>query len=236
MERMTLDRLLSPAVSWIALFIFFFAGCDFRRAGLPEQKIFQFEGKSIVVAGFRAALSPGEKPEVVRNPLSGAIFNGQPVEKEVIDRMTDALFMKMLETKRYEFISPDQAEGILSTLVSSDAVLDDAELFKRLGKAVSSDAVLVGYIYRWIEREGSDYAVHRPASVAFDLCLLRTDDGVILWKGRFDKSQKSLSENLLDLNTFMKAGGKWMTAEYLANLGLQEILEKFPKGETGHED
>lgn len=235
MHRNTLTRRLSLTGSWIALLVFFFVGCDLRRAGLPEEKTFQFKVRSIVVVGFRAALSPGEEPGVVRSPLSGAVYIGQPVHGEVINRMTVALFTKMVETKRYEFISPDQAEGVFSSLVSSDLVLDDIELFKRLGKAFSSDCVLVGYIYRWVERVGSDYAAHSPASVAFDLYLIRSDDGSILWKGRFDKSQQSLSENVLDLETFLKGGGKWMTAETLADIGLRALLERFPKGEMERE-
>ena len=85
---------------------------------------------------------------------------------------------------------------------------------------------MAGYIYRWKDREGSDYSAGQPASVAFDLYLLRSRDGVVLWKGRFDKTQRSLSENLFDIRTFIEGKGKWMTAADLAELGLTEMLDR----------
>jgi len=71
--------------------------------------------------------------------------------------------------------------------------------------------------------------------VAFDLYLMSTEEGTILWKARFDKTQFSLSENLFDLQTFLKAKGRWMTAEELAEIGLTGFVETFPKDEKGKE-
>jgi hypothetical protein len=51
-------------------------------------------------------------------------------------------------------------------------------------------------------------------------------DGEVLWKGRFDKTQTPLSENILDARTFFKGKGKWMTVESLADLGLSDMLGK----------
>ena len=47
-----------------------------------------------------------------------------------------------------------------------------------------------------------------------------------MWKGKYDETQKSLSENLLDASKFFKGGGKWVTAENLAEMGLTEMLGK----------
>lgn len=167
---------------------------------------------------------------MVRNPLVGAVHEAAPVKVEVIERMTESLFSKMVASKKYEFISPSQVQGALANLFSSNSTLQEGELFVRLGKGMEADAVLAGYLYRWIEREGADYGVNRPASVAFDLYLIRSSDGGILWKGGFDKTQQSLTENLLDFSTFLKAKGKWMSVEELAELGLSELLERFPAG------
>jgi len=144
--------------------------------------------------------------------------------------MNESLFSKLVESKKYEFISPGQAQGALANLLSSNSGIGESELFVSLGKGMETDAVLAGYLYRWTEREGADYGVNRAASVAFDLYLIRSSDGVILWKGGFDKTQRSLAENLLDVNTFLKAKGKWMSAEALAEMGLSDLLERFPVG------
>jgi hypothetical protein len=47
---------------------------------------------------------------------------------------------------------------------------------------------------------------------------------VVFWKGRFDKTQQHLSRNILDVDTFMKSQGRWMTAERLAEIGLEGVL------------
>jgi hypothetical protein len=101
-------------------------------------------------------------------------------------------------------------------------------MFQQIGQRFSADAVLVGYLYRWRERVGTELAVSRPASVAFDLSLIRPEDGAILWRAKFDKTQQSLSENLLGWGTFVKGQGRWMTAEKLAEIGLEDLLGRIP--------
>lgn len=210
----------------------FWLGCDLRRVAAPGDVSFQHSLKSIAVVGFLPAVPPGGETGLVRNPLVGAVRQAAPVTAEVIERMNESLFSRMVESKKYEFISPGQAQGTLASLLSTNSGIGEAELFMSLGKGVEADAVLAGYLYRWVEREGADYGVNRPASVAFDLYLIQTSDGVILWKGGFDKTQHSLTENLLDLSTFLKAKGRWMSAEALAEMGLSELLERFPSGQV----
>ncbi|MBN2125230.1 MAG: hypothetical protein JW821_13110 [Deltaproteobacteria bacterium] len=167
---------------------------------------------------------------MIRNPLVGAVRDAAPVPVEVVERLTENLFSKMAAGKKYEFLSPGQAQGTLAGLLSSNPAMEERELFMRLGKGMEADGVLAGYLYRWVEREGAEYGVNRPASVAFDLYLIQSSNGAILWKGGFDKAQQSLSENILDIDTFLKAKGKWMSVEELAEMGLSALVERFPAG------
>jgi len=96
---------------------------------------------------------------------------------------------------------------------------------QKIGKSFSSDAILFGYIYSWAERKGTKYSVETPASVFFDLHLVSTDNGFNLWKDSFKKTQVSLSENLLDLSTFLKSKGRWLTAKELAHFGLENMIK-----------
>jgi hypothetical protein len=152
----------------------------------------------------------------------------EPIPAGVTDKMTTKLFDLLRNYEGYELVDLDK-EGISADLHPSEQGISDIETFKRIGHEYSAETVMVGYIYRWREREGSDYSSDHPASTAFDLYLLRTEDGAILWKGEFDKTQASLSENILDARTFFRGKGKWMTVEALADLGLSDILgESFP--------
>ncbi len=186
----------------------------------------------IVVAGFSPALSPGDLSDWAKDPITGAVFWAEPVPEGVAMEMTDIMFDKMVESYGYSLVSPGQARGAFSEILASDRglKLDALAMVQEIGKAFGADGVLTGRIYRWQEREGTDFAVRRPASVAFNLLIVRPEDGAILWKGRFDKTQQSLSENLFDMSTFLHGGGRWMTARKLALMGLDETMARMPKG------
>ena len=186
---------------------------------------------TVVFIGFHPGMTSSQSPGLVRSPISGAVFAAEPVHEETASRLSETLFENLAKESRLTWVSPRDAASAFSQIASSNPTLTDREIYVRIGKTLSAEAVLGGHVYRFREREGTDYAANRPASVAFDLYLLNAGDGVIWWKARFDKTQISLSENLFDLQTFLKAKGRWMTADELAEIGLAEFVEAFPKGE-----
>ena len=114
----------------------------------------------------------------------------------------------------------------------SDKYVDTAPLnaIREVGAHLGADAVIAGHIYRWREREGTEYAVNRAASVAFDLNLIKSGDGALLWKAKYDKTQKSLFENALDISTFVQSRGRWIKVEKLARMGLDKLFAAMPEG------
>jgi hypothetical protein len=203
-------------------------GCRSTREEGRRDTAAALQIKKVVVAGFRPALTEADAPRMVRSPLSGAVFAAEPVPKAVADRLTAIFFDRLARGETYEVVTPDQAGGAISSLISTDSVLSEIEIYKRVGQLFSADAVLIGYVYRWQERSGTAYGVDKAASVAFDLNLIRPVDGRLLWKGRFDKTQRSLSEDLFDVDTFVRSKGNWLTAEELGKLGLDDFLEEIP--------
>ncbi len=199
--------------------------CAANRRLHDRPQPFPEDLNRLVVVGFRSAFDKGTTPEVLRSPIAGDAFLSQAVPRAEVKRMTHRLFDIVSKTGRYDLVSPDQARGVYAGLVFSHSTLSEIELLKGIGKAFSADAVLAGYLYRWREREGTDYAAKTPASVAFDLYLVRPEDGAVLWEEQFDMTQKSLSENLLEMGTFLQGGGRWMTAGQLVSLGLQRLLQ-----------
>ena len=194
---------------------------------------------SIILCGaceaFRPRPSEGERSlpgleSVVVIGFQTAVPDAQ-ASAETVNKMTAKLFEEVQKKGGYELISPGKARGVYSSLISSDAERTEFEMFQKIGQAFSADAVLVGNLYRWRERVGSEHGVDMPASVAFDLSLIWAEDGAILWREKFDKTQRSLSENLLDWNTFVRGRGRWMTAQELAALGLEDMLSRMPTGE-----
>ncbi len=97
-----------------------------------------------------------------------------------------------------------------------------------LGRALEVDVVLFGMVTRYQLRKGTNYSVSKPASVAFELYLMDGKKGEVLWSASFDKTQKSLSEDLSNIYSFLKEEWRWLTAEELMELGANLMVDKFP--------
>jgi hypothetical protein len=230
MAKEKIAPLLLRAVPVLFAAALIFSGCASRHADFSETAPDLPQVHRVVVTAFRTAMGPGESPDLVRDPLSGATFAAEPVPEKAAGYMTELLFGEMEKSARVELVSPGQARGVYSGIVGKDVEyrLRPLEILQEIGRAFHADAVLTGAIYRWREREGTDFAVQSPASVAFDLHLIRTSDGAVIWRAKFDKSQQSLSENLLDLDVFVKGRGRWMSVEQFARFGLEKLLSRFP--------
>ncbi len=127
-------------------------------------------------------------------------------------------------------VSNDRLNAVRTELLMDKGQkgLPPIEFMGALGAGLGADVVLSGNVYRFQQRIGSSLSVEKPASVGFDVYLVDTKLKKLIWHRQFDESQKSLSENLFKINTFIKRKGKWLTAEDLAEYGLKEILEKSP--------
>ncbi len=166
--------------------------------------------------------------ESVRCPVGGSVVMTGEVAEGATEFLSDSLYSALKSKGDFELVPPGQAQGVLSNLLYGDAgTLSERALLVETGQALNADAVLAGYIFRFRERIGTRYAVKSPASVAFDIHLIRVADGRVLWSGQFNETQKSLSENFLRLEIFLKRKASWITAREMAQAGLEDILQSF---------
>ena len=164
----------------------------------------------------------------VRCLVCGSVVMTGEVAEGATEFLSDSLYSALKSKGDFKLVPPGQAQGVLSKLLYDDAgTLSERALLVETGQALKADAVLAVYIYRFRERIGTSYAVKSPASVAFDMHLIRVADGRVLWSGQFNETQKSLSENLLSLGTFFKRKASWVTAREMAQAGLEDILQSF---------
>lgn len=98
----------------------------------------------------------------------------------------------------------------------------------QVGRDLGADYLFTGFLFRFEERIGSSLGVDKPASVGFDLHLYRLKDGVEVWRGKFNETQRPLSENLFKIGSFIRRKAHWLTAEELSSVGMDEILSQFP--------
>ncbi|MBU1273820.1 MAG: hypothetical protein KJ720_00425 [Proteobacteria bacterium] len=203
-------------------------GCsttDQSRA--PRQEI-AWIPKKLAVMPFIRVDSPIQPGGTVSCPLTGAVFNsGQiiPGAERVLD---DALNNDLAQVTAVPFVPYAQTGLVFGRIAGREFKDTLRKDVMAAGEKLGADAVLVGFIFRFRQRQGTGYAVDKPASVAFDLSVVRVSDGTVLWKNSFDETQQSLSQDLLNLDQYMKHGLRWYTAEELGKIGMARLLERFP--------
>lgn len=95
-------------------------------------------------------------------------------------------------------------------------------------KTYQADAVLLCTLQKYAERNGTEYSVISPASVAFELKLVKADTGQSLCSGVFSETQKPLLDDMFKFLQKAKRGFKWITARALAREGLEQKLQSCP--------
>ena len=208
--------------------IVFLSACSTQQPA-PQETAQPFNFKRLLVLPVEdMARAYGENVTVQCLLCSNVLITGKVVEgADVV--LTGHLEGLLRKKKDFEMIPSSQGQGALSDILSGDATeLPERELLAKIGLALDADAVLAGKVYRFIERNGTNFSVSSPASVAFDMILIRVTDGRTMWSGHFDETQRSLFENIYKLNTFVKRGGRWVTAEQLAIEGLNNMFKTFP--------
>ena len=118
-----------------------------------------------------------------------------------------------------------RAAEIYDDLPQNRKVDTPRQLAQRFGKATGADYVIIGSVWRY-----RDPTPGLGASVAFTVYLLEADTGRRVWRGRFDKTQQALTDDLQDAGSFFtKGGGRWLSAEELARFGIEKVMQSFPE-------
>jgi len=184
--------------------------------------------KTIVVMPFATFKPDGGLTGALRCPICGTVCQGGEIEAGAEAYLTKQLMAYLKKNTTLTLIPPYRAQEIRYGLLSGDVSLTERRLMVDTGKAANADAVLGGIIFRFRQRQGRSLSVERPASVGFGLHLISVGDNRLVWARHFDETQKSLSENLFALRTFVNRGGRWLSAEELSLYGLKEMLKDFP--------
>ncbi len=183
--------------------------------------------KKIAVVPF-VKLTSDDGSRVVRCPVGGTIYTtcALPQNAEVL---VQELFLQKLEKSvKATVIPPYQSDTVYQKVKSDNPNASVTQQLQMTGKSLDVDDVVIGYVSCIRERVGYAYSVERPASVTFGVYMIQSSDGDLVWGRIYDKTQQSFSENVLQASTFFSRGLKWVTAQELAEDGVNEILKTFP--------
>lgn len=117
-----------------------------------------------------------------------------------------------------------RAAKIYDELPQDRSVDTPRQLAQRFGKAAGADHVILGSVWRYRHRTPDT-----GASVAFTIYLLEVDNGRRVWRGRFDKTQLALTDDLGDAGSFFRSGARWLSAEELGRFGIKQVMQDFPQ-------
>lgn len=211
------------------LAMFFFSGCH-AAGNISTSGAANVAPGRIAVLPFKNMAAIYGENRSVRCPICGNIFTTGPVPNEVPDQLSLQVYRKLKKETKLSLIAPGQARGVISKLLAENAQpLSPRLVVVEAGRALNASAVLDGYVYRYLDRKGTALGVEAPASVAFGMHLVDSETGKILWSGHFDETQQSLSENLLQFETFVQRGGGWVTAEEMAAAAVAALVKEFPQ-------
>jgi len=162
-------------------------------------------------------------------PVCGGLYGRGNISSGSQLYLTRILHEKMEAIETFKLLPQEKVEEAFSQIDGRQFDLNPMRSSIRLGKTLGVDFIFVGFLFRFEQRVGSSIGVDKPASVGFDVHLIRLKDGKVVWTGKFDETQRPLSENLLKMGSFMRRKAHWLTAEELSSVGMDEMLTRFPR-------
>lgn len=184
--------------------------------------------QKLAVIPFQIVSPADQTSNTVRCPVSGNLARSCSTSEGVTDILEDLFLEKLKANRKFVVIPGDKTEGVYRRIQAESFKASPVHVIRKVGKELEVDGVVAGYIYCYRERKGYAYSAEKPASVSFEISLVRVSDGAVVWNSYFDKTQESLMENLLHISTFIKGGGKWVTARQLSAEGMDRMMETFP--------
>ncbi|MBF0292225.1 MAG: hypothetical protein HQK86_08725 [Nitrospinae bacterium] len=157
-------------------------------------------------------------------PLTGLTMTPGEMDDGAGASVAD-LFRSSLARRGFEVKSPDDTRKAVEKLMAGGGRYTES-LGIAVGRELEADVVVLGIVVRHVERIGGRFSADRPASVAFSSAVINMADGRMVWKARFDKAQKDLLSDVLDIRTFFKGGMTWQTAGQLAAIGVEDMLDQ----------
>ena len=214
---------------FVAMMLTILLGGFALPGAVAQEKNTEFSGQtqSIGVIPFFRGKSKSDRSETVNVPIARLYFHTDNIAAESVQVLTDAVY-KALDN-RYDTMLPLSRFDETEKDVPRDETRDSIRtLAVRFGQALEAGLVCTGTVWRYKERVGGALGIQSPASVGFAVYLFDVKGKRLVWRARFEETQRSLSENLLGIKAFFEKGAKWVTAAELARYGVKEMFKKYP--------
>ena len=160
--------------------------------------------------------------------LAGFIPEGRGLASpEALDAFNTELMALLGKESRRNFVFIPAGIGVDPTNTS---VRDLSALrhWVAVGREKGVDLLIVPQILNWHERDGGKAGVVTPAEIDINFYLIDTrDGGNLLQRSHTRERQQGLANNLLEIDSFLKRGGRWLTAGELAHEAMLKMSREF---------
>jgi len=228
----------------LVVLVYAAAGCSGWKVTTESSDLLpRYTVRSMVLVPFSSIATPQVRDQgspVVSTPqsisqhdmFSTILSDAEPPPKQVAavsasaaERVTQ-LFWKHLQSRKGLHMVP---LGDSAKVAAADGVLAKAKpeaVAAAVARSFKADAALVGYVSMYQERVGSRLGANPTAAVGFEVKVVSTD-GQVLWVGNYYERQRPLIEDVIG---FIQRSGMFVTAEELAEYGVDELMKEFPFG------
>lgn len=213
-------RSMGWVVTAVATAGFALAGCSplpVTIAARPLSPIAKGEIRRIAVLPFTTA-------DLAIDREAGELGT-EPLSEPPGDTVTRAVTTAMREQRDWQIVD-DLTVGEAFRQLYGEVRAPTASEAAAVGRLLRADAVVRGQVKVFDERIGSELGAKRPARVVFAAELVRPADGIAVWQAEYAEQQQSLSENLWNLPGFVRAGGTWVRASELAQIGAAQMVAR----------
>lgn len=122
------------------------------------------------------------------------------------------------------------ASSVREALRAIPAAEDPEAKAGALAAAVHADAGLTAKIAHYRDRVGSDYGVSEPASVSLQILATPAGRKQATWRADYSFTQEPLAYNLWNFWGVLRGGPRWLTADELARIGIDEAVDRLARG------
>jgi hypothetical protein len=169
----------------------------------------------------RSDISLGVPPNV-ESPLKQTVT----VPGYAAGKITQLFWARLKSRQGLTVLPPADALKAAAQMSSETDSFTPERQTATLATALKVDAALMGQVLVYQERSGSRLGANPPASVGFEVKVV-APDGQVLWVGNYYERQQPMTQDLVG---YIQHGGVFVTAEELAEYGVDKVLKTFPFG------
>src|SRR5690348_13834903 len=142
------------------------------------------------------------------------------------EKVTQLFWSRLKNRQGLTVLSPAQsAKAAVHATGDTDQRVPERQAAD-MAATLKADAALMGQVLVYQERSGSRLGANPPATVGFEVKAV-APDGQVLWIGNYYERQQPMTQDLVG---YIQHGGVFVTAEELAEYGVDKVLKTFPFG------